>query len=83
MLDEYGQVTIEKAEKGAAYKVKLTNGTVHDVPVAQERMESDSAKESHAEHHLSNQGYRADGQSTSQRKAHKARGSVDQKDSSQ
>ncbi|MCY1543807.1 hypothetical protein D9M68_796400 [compost metagenome] len=83
VLDEYGQVTIEKAEKGAAYKVKLTNGTVHDVPVAQDRMEFDLAKESHAEHHLSNQGYRADGESTNQRKAHKERGSLDQKDASQ
>jgi type VI secretion system secreted protein VgrG len=83
MLDEYGHITIDKPEKGATYKVKLTNGTVHDMPLAQDRMESDSAKESHAEHHLSNQGYRADGESTSQRKAHKERGSVDRKDSSQ
>ncbi|MDP9994128.1 type VI secretion system secreted protein VgrG [Variovorax boronicumulans] len=83
VLDGYGQVTIDKAEKGATYKVKLTNGTVHDVPVAPDRMEADSAKQAHPEHHLSNQGYRADGESTNRRKVQKERGSVDQKDSPQ
>jgi type VI secretion system secreted protein VgrG len=83
VLDGYGQVTIDKAEKGATYKVKLTNGTVHDVPVAPDRMEADSARQAHPEHHLSNQGYRADGESTNRRKVQKERGSVDQKDSPQ
>jgi type VI secretion system secreted protein VgrG len=83
VLDAHAQVTLDKAEKGATYKVELTNGTVHDVPVAQDRMESDSAKQAHAEHHLSNQGYRADGESTRRRKAHKERGSFGRKDSSQ
>jgi len=83
LLDEAGRVTVDNAEKGARYQVKLTNGTVHEVPVARERMESDAAKEAHHEHHLSNQGYRADGEGANQRKAHKQRGAADRKDASQ
>jgi len=83
VLDEDGRVTVENAEKGARYQVKLTNGALHEVPVARERMEPDASKDAYHEHHLSNQGYRADGGSTSKRQVQKARNAGQTQDSSQ
>jgi len=73
-FDEYGRLKIEKAEKGATYQVKLPNGTVHDVPVAQEKMAYDPADASSLEHQLSNKGYRADGQAADARLTQRERG---------
>jgi type VI secretion system secreted protein VgrG len=69
LFDEYGRVTVDKAEKGAKYQVRLPNGTIHDVPVAAEQMPADH------EHQLSNKGYRADGLNASERLAQRNRGS--------
>ncbi len=75
-LDEYGRLTIDKAEKGAVYQVKLPNGTVHDMPVAQERMASDPDSPDGKEHQLSNKGYRADGQAADARVEQRDRGTA-------
>ncbi len=70
MFDEHGRLTIDKVDKGDSYQVKLANGTVHDLPVAAERMQADPEHPDYHEHHLSNKGYRADGQSADERLAH-------------
>jgi len=75
LFDEHGRLTIEHAEKGARYQVRLFNGTVHDVPVAQDRMEPDPGRPQYNEHQLSNKGYRGDGQDSSKRRSQRERGS--------
>lgn len=70
MFDDHGRLTIDKVDKGDQYQVKLANGTVHDLPVASERMQIDPEHPDYHEHHLSNKGYRADGQSATERLAH-------------
>lgn len=70
MFDGHGRLTIDKVEKGDNYQVKLANGAVHDVPVAEERMQVDPEHPDYHEHHLSNKGYRADGQTAAERLAH-------------
>jgi type VI secretion system secreted protein VgrG len=74
LFDDYGRLTIDKAEKGARYQVKLFNGTKFDIPVVQHQLESDKAKPDYNEHQLSNKGYRADGQGADKRLAQKNRG---------
>jgi len=74
LFDEYGRVTVDKAEKGATYQVRLHNGTLHDVPIAQESMESDPEKPEYYEQQLSNKGYRADGQDAGKRLSQRNRG---------
>lgn len=75
VFDEYGRLTVDKAEKGKTYQVRLHNGTLHDVPIAQESMESDPNKPDYNEQQLSNKGYRADGQDAEKRLAQRNRGS--------
>ncbi|HWT21856.1 MAG TPA: DUF2345 domain-containing protein, partial [Variovorax sp.] len=75
LFDEYGRLIIEQAEKGARYQVRLFNGTVHDVPVAQDRMERDPGQSQYNEHQLSNKGYRGDGQDSAKRRTQRERGS--------
>jgi len=67
-------LTIDKVEKGARYQVKLANGTVHDLPVAPERMQIDPSQADYHEHQLSNKGYRADGLTAEQRLSQQERG---------
>jgi type VI secretion system secreted protein VgrG len=74
LFDAYGRLTVDKAEKGATYQVRLHNGTLHDVPIARESMESDPAKPEYNEQQLSNKGYRADGQDAGKRLAQRNRG---------
>ena len=76
LFDAYGRMTVDKADKGAQYQVKLFNGTVHDVPVAADRMASDPADPQYNEQHLSNDGYRADGRGGDDRLAQRDRGTV-------
>ena len=76
LFDDYGRLTVDKAEKGARYQVRLHNGTLHDVPVAQDRMASDPAQPDFNEQQLSNRGYRADGQAGDARLAQRERGTV-------
>jgi type VI secretion system secreted protein VgrG len=80
VFDEYGRLTVDKAEKGARYQVRLHNGTVYDVPTAQERMASDPTDLQYDEHQLSNQGYRADGRTAAERLAQRDRGTTDNAD---
>ena len=74
LFDEYGRMTVDKAEKGATYQVRLHNGTLHDVPIARESMESDPEKPEYHEQQLSNKGYRADGQDAAKRLSQRNRG---------
>ena len=74
LFDEYGRLTVDKAEKGASYQVRLHNGTLHDVPIAREPMESDPDEPGYNEQQLSNKGYRADGQDGDKRLAQRDRG---------
>jgi type VI secretion system secreted protein VgrG len=74
LFDEYGRLTVDKAEKGATYQVRLHNGTLHDVPIAQEQMESDPDKPEYTEQQLSNKGYRADGRDAEKRLSQRNRG---------
>jgi type VI secretion system secreted protein VgrG len=74
LFDEHGRLTVDKAEKGATYQVRLHNGTLHDVPIAREPMESDPDKAEYNEHQLSNKGYRADGQDADKRLSQRNRG---------
>lgn len=76
LFDEYGRLTVEKAEKGATYQVRLHNGTLHEVPIAQESMESDPNKPGYNEQQLSNKGYRADGQDADKRLTQRERGNT-------
>jgi len=73
-FDEYGRLAIDKAARGERYQVKLFNGTVHDVPVAQDRMEFDPGKADYNEQQMSNKGYRADGLNAQKRHSQKHRG---------
>jgi type VI secretion system secreted protein VgrG len=73
-LDAYGRLTVEKAEKGARYQVRMFNGTVHDMPFNPERLQANAQHPDHPEHQLSNKGYRADGLTAEQRLAQKERG---------
>jgi type VI secretion system secreted protein VgrG len=75
MFDGNGRLTIDKVEKGDQYQVKLVNGTLHDLPVAAERMQTDPEHSEYHEHRLSNKGYRADGQSATERLAQSELGS--------
>jgi type VI secretion system secreted protein VgrG len=74
LFDEYGRLAVEKAEKGATYQVRLHNGTLHDVPIALESMESDQGKPEYNEQQLSNKGYRADGLDADKRLSQRNRG---------
>ncbi|MCA1855271.1 DUF2345 domain-containing protein [Massilia oculi] len=74
LFDEYGRVTIDKAEKGATYQVRLHNGTLYDMPVARDSIESDPEKPEYYEQQLSNKGYRADGQDADKRLSQRNRG---------
>jgi type VI secretion system secreted protein VgrG len=74
LFDEYGRLTVDKAEKGATYQVRLHNGTLHDVPIARVQMESDPDKPGYNEQQLSNKGYRADGQDADKRLSQRNRG---------
>jgi type VI secretion system secreted protein VgrG len=74
LFDEYGRLTVDKAEKGATYQVRLHNGTLHDVPIAREPMEYDPDKTEYNEQQLSNKGYRADGQDADKRLSQRNRG---------
>jgi type VI secretion system secreted protein VgrG len=76
MFDEHGRLTVEKVEKGERYQVKLFNGTVHDLPIAPERMQSDPEHPEFHEHQLSNKGVRADGLTAEQRLAQSERGAA-------
>ncbi|MCY1244262.1 hypothetical protein D9M72_573270 [compost metagenome] len=80
VFDDYGRLTIDKAEKGARYQVKLANGTVHDVPMATERMASGQATPEGDEQQLSNKGYRADGEDGGKRRAQRVRGADTRKE---
>jgi type VI secretion system secreted protein VgrG len=74
MFDEYGRVTVEKAEKGAKYQVRLPNGLVHEMPVAPDQMETNPSLPAHLEQRLSNKGYRADGIGAAERLFQRNRG---------
>jgi len=74
LFDEYGRLTVDKAEKGATYQVRLHNGTLHDVPIAREQMESDPDSPEYNEQQLSNKGYRADGEDADKRLSQRNRG---------
>lgn len=80
MFDDDGRLCVDKAEPGALYQVRLHNGTMHDLLVAQDRMASDSADPQYEEHQLSNQGYRADGLACEARLAQRDRGEADEDD---
>lgn len=62
---------VDQAEKGARYQVELPDGTVHDLPVVAERLQTDASHPDYHEHQLSNKGYRADGLTGAQRLAHR------------
>ncbi|MDZ4359645.1 MAG: type VI secretion system Vgr family protein [Variovorax sp.] len=78
LFDDHGRLSIDKAEKGARYQVKLANGTVHDVPVAQERMAAERATPDYHEQQLSNKGYRTDGEDGDKRQTQRSRGAPPQ-----
>ncbi len=80
VFDDYGRLTIDKAEKGARYQIKLANGAVHDVPMAKERMASEQATPEGNEQQLSNKGYRADGEDGGKRRAQRVRGADTRKE---
>jgi len=73
-FDEYGRLTIGKAEKGARYQVRLFNGTVHDIPVESDRMVSTPDNAEYDEQQLSNRGYRSDGDDAAKRRSQRNRG---------
>jgi len=73
-FDEYGRLAIDKAGKGERYQVKLFNGTLHDIPIAPDRMEADPGKADYNEQRMSNKGYRADGEDADKRQSQKQRG---------
>ncbi|WEF33344.1 type VI secretion system Vgr family protein [Pseudoduganella chitinolytica] len=74
LFDEYGRLTVDKAEKGATYQVRLHNGTLHDMPIAQEQLQSDPDQPGYNEQQLSNKGYRSDGLDDDKRLAQRDRG---------
>src|SRR5690606_1923187 len=78
LFDEYGRLSVEKAEKGAHYQVKLTNCTVHDDQVSERRMESDQNQLDYREQQRLNRCYTADGEDGDKRKAQRERGSDNQ-----
>lgn len=74
LFDEYGRLTVDKAEKGATYQVRLHNGTLHALPIAQEQLQSDPDQPEYNEQQLSNKGYRSDGVDADKRLSQRDRG---------
>lgn len=76
VFDEHGRLTVDKVEKGDSYQVKLHDGTLHEVPVLADGMQKDPSQDEHDEHHLSNKGYRSDGQQADGRRTQFDRGTT-------
>ena len=76
VFDEHGRLTVDKVEKGDQYQVKLHDGTLHEVPVLADGMQKDPSQDDHDEHHLSNKGYRSDGQQADGRRTQFDRGTT-------
>jgi type VI secretion system secreted protein VgrG len=72
VTDAYGFVTIDKADLDARYAVELSNGARFDLSLVQAF--ADAQTLAGIEHRLSNQGVRADGQSTKARYEQQQRG---------
>jgi len=72
LFDEHGRLSVDKVDKGDQYQVKLHDGTLHEVPVLADGMQTDPELADHDEHRLGNKGYRADGQGGQQADSRRA-----------